>query len=79
VECPCSVTDGGRSGGFVGVWIRNCVGCCLEEVFLSVVRVRDGAETTEEMRQFWWVLVSSWGGGGQGRCFLDLRGCICTP
>ncbi|KAK2381282.1 ubiquitin-conjugating enzyme E2 [Trifolium repens] len=48
---PCSVTDGGRSGGFVGVWIRNCVGCCLEEVFLSVVRVRDGAETTEEMAE----------------------------
>ncbi|KAK2381281.1 ubiquitin-conjugating enzyme E2 [Trifolium repens] len=40
-----------RSGGFVGVWIRNCVGCCLEEVFLSVVRVRDGAETTEEMAE----------------------------
>ncbi|KAK2394070.1 TVP38/TMEM64 family membrane protein [Trifolium repens] len=47
----CQVTDGGRSGGFVGVWIRNCVGCCLEEVFLSVVRVRDGAETTEEMAE----------------------------
>ncbi|WJX96719.1 hypothetical protein P8452_77886 [Trifolium repens] len=34
---------------YVGVWIRNCVGCCSEEVFLSVVRERDGAETTEEM------------------------------